>query len=426
MRRVHRRPGGSAVAPEDGSVTVSVSNRDDSFTKLSEGRRRAMARTLILVKHAKPGLDAAAPARAWRLGDEGERQARAMAGTLQAYRPFVLVCSDEPKAHRTAEIIGAETGAAVRVVSGLRELDRPVLPIVDARERERLNRPVFEQPSRAVLGEESADEALARFAAAIDEELAGIDAGVNLVAITHGTVMALFAAAHSVVDPWKLWRKLECGDLIAFELPGFQLSGAASSGEIAALYETHADDWDRHRPRALFEGAWLERFRSLLPDRGVVLDLGCGAGEPIAAFFVDGGYRVHGVDTSPSLITKCAARFPEQRWQLADMRVLALDGTFDGIIAWDSFFHLARDDQRAMFEIFARHTNDGAALMFTSGTRDGEVTGALEGEPLYHASLSEREYRRRLAEHGFRVVAFVAEDPDCGGRTVWLAVRGTS
>jgi hypothetical protein len=37
------------------------------------------------------------------------------------------------------------------------------------------------------------------------------------------------------------------------------------------------------------------------------------------------------------------------------MRQLALGRPFDGIVAWDSFFHLGHDDQRRMFAIFADH-----------------------------------------------------------------------
>ena len=68
-----------------------------------------------------------------------------------------------------------------------------------------------------------------------------------------------------------------------------------------------------------------------------------------------------------------------------------------------------------------RHASPRAALMFTSGTSHGEATGSYRGEPLYHASLAPEEYRALLKTNGFRVVAHIAEDPDCGGRTVWLA-----
>ena len=111
----------------------------------------------------------------------------------------------------------------------------------------------------------------------------------------------------------------------------------------------------------------------------------------------------------------------EQRWLHHDMRTLNLDETFDGLIAWDSFFHLTQDDQRRMFPVFARHSHPGSALMFTSGTGHGIAMGVFEGEPLFHASLAPDEYRSLLAENGFAVLEMKIEAPECGGHTVWLA-----
>jgi len=117
----------------------------------------------------------------------------------------------------------------------------------------------------------------------------------------------------------------------------------------------------------------------------------------------------------------CRERFPGEEWRVADMRGLALGRTFDGLLAWDSFFHLAADDQRAIFSVFRAHAAPGAPLLFTTGPAAGEAIGAFQGEPLYHASLAPNEYRSLLAGHGFEVVRHVAEDPECGGHTVWLA-----
>jgi hypothetical protein len=39
---------------------------------------------------------------------------------------------------------------------------------------------------------------------------------------------------------------------------------------------------------------------------------------------------------------------PHQEWIIADMRRVSLDRRFDGILAWDNFFHLDHDDQRRM------------------------------------------------------------------------------
>ncbi|QDO99722.1 class I SAM-dependent methyltransferase [Ferrovibrio terrae] len=197
----------------------------------------------------------------------------------------------------------------------------------------------------------------------------------------------------------------------------------AQPEQIIGIYERKAGEFDTRRSRALFERSWLERFAALLPAKAAVLDLGCGHAEPIAAWLIAQGFGVTGIDTAPTLLTLCRQRFPAHDWIEADMRGLALQRSFNGIVAWDSFFHLTYDDQRAMFETFRRHAAPDAALMFTSGPAHGEATGDHAGEALYHASLAPEEYRLLLAEAGFTVVAHKANDADCAGHTVWLAQR---
>jgi SAM-dependent methyltransferase len=194
---------------------------------------------------------------------------------------------------------------------------------------------------------------------------------------------------------------------------------------IVDLYERKARAWvaDRTRQHSLMENGWLARFTALMPPGGTVLDIGCGSGQPIAGYLIAHGYDVTGVDSSPTMIELARGNFPGGRWQIADMRTLSLGQRFQGVIAWDSFFHLTFDDQRRMFPVFAAHAAPGAPLWFSSGPRHGEAIGNLHGEPLYHASLDPEEYRTLLAANGFSVVAHVAEDPACGGHTVWLARR---
>jgi SAM-dependent methyltransferase len=198
-----------------------------------------------------------------------------------------------------------------------------------------------------------------------------------------------------------------------------------SSDKIIDLYERHAHEWvsQRSRPRRFFEKAWLDQFCSLLPAEGTILDVGCGPGKPMAAYLLTHGFGVCGVDSSPSMVALARANFPGQEWLVADMRKLALNRRFDGIMAWDSFFHLNFDDQRRMFHIFRAHAKSGAPLLFTSGPTHGEAIGSFRGEPLYHASLSPEEYRTLFAQNGFEPVAETMEDPDCGWHSVWLARR---
>lgn len=190
---------------------------------------------------------------------------------------------------------------------------------------------------------------------------------------------------------------------------------------IIALYRRHAAAWTQARGTGLPEQQWLDRMVALVDPPAELLDLGCGSGIPIAAYLSGRGYPVTGVDSAPEMIAMFAANLPAHKALVADMRTLRLDTRFGGIIAWDSFFHLTPDDQRAMFAVFRAHSLSGAALLFSSGPAFGEAIGMLEGEPLYHASLDGEEYRSLLDASGFELIAHIREDPTCGGRTAWLA-----
>jgi SAM-dependent methyltransferase len=190
---------------------------------------------------------------------------------------------------------------------------------------------------------------------------------------------------------------------------------------IIGLYEENAAAWDATRAGTRLETEWIDPFLALLPPGGSVLDLGCGSGRPVAAHLIAHGCQITGVDSSRALIALCRERFPDTDWLIADMRELDLGRRFDGVLAWHSFFHLGFDDQRAMFPRFAAHAAPGAILMFTSGPAHGEAIGEWEGEPLYHASLSQEEYRSLLEKHGFEVLSFRAGEPIEAGPFVWLA-----
>lgn len=194
-----------------------------------------------------------------------------------------------------------------------------------------------------------------------------------------------------------------------------------TADSVIDVYQRHGSAWAELRSDRLVEGPWLDRFCILLPAGSAVLDIGCGSGLPIARELIRRSFDVTGVDATPKMLALFRRNLPGISAHLADMRQLALGRRFAGLLAWDSFFHLSPEDQRAMFSRFQAHAAPGAALMFTSGMVEGNAIGELEGDPLYHGSLGPVEYRTLLDTAGFEVVDHVMEDPTCGCRTVWLA-----
>lgn len=202
------------------------------------------------------------------------------------------------------------------------------------------------------------------------------------------------------------------------------MSPSMTPDDVIPTYERIGHLWAKTRNRSLMEKAWLDRFLATAPrstGRPRVVDIGCGSGQPIGGYLSERGVTLTGVDATERMTAIYARNLPKATVVQTDMREMALGAPFDGILAWNSFFHLSAEDQRMMFAVFAAHAAPRAALMFTSGHIAGEAIGTVADAPIYHASLAPEEYRALLKESGFTVLHHIAEDPDCGGHTVWLA-----
>lgn len=188
-----------------------------------------------------------------------------------------------------------------------------------------------------------------------------------------------------------------------------------------SVYDRNAAGWAATRPTHLFEAPWLNRLAACCPPGGSILDLGCGTGEPIGRYFLDAGLSVTGVDYAPGMIRLANEALPQGDWSVADMRTLNLGRAFDGVISWDGFFHLSVEEQRQSLPAIFDHVAPGGALLMTVGDQEGEVTGTVCEETVYHASLNPDEYEQWCRDAGFRQFEFVAHDESVLARTVCFA-----
>jgi SAM-dependent methyltransferase len=105
-------------------------------------------------------------------------------------------------------------------------------------------------------------------------------------------------------------------------------------------FDRLAPETDRWHARSWYYHSELERFcRFVIPPGAAVLELGCGAGDLLAA--VEPGTGV-GVDLSPRMVERARAKYPHLTWLVADAE--ALDGLgdrrFDYILLSDLLGHL--------------------------------------------------------------------------------------
>lgn len=164
-------------------------------------------RKLVLIKHARPMVDPTSPSSQWSLSTEGIAACQPLAEALRPHGLSVLVSSTEPKAIQTAQHVAGHLSLQSHSLPGLEEHHRDSVPHLATRDFLAGMAQVFKQPHRRILGEESADQALERFLKAMrDAEQRHPDG--NLGILTHGTVIALYAAYYNDEDPYLLWRNM--------------------------------------------------------------------------------------------------------------------------------------------------------------------------------------------------------------------------
>ena len=179
-------------------------------------------RKLILIKHARPQVEADLPSSEWRLSDEGRLACPALAQRVAAHEPAIIISSDEPKAMETAQLVAEAMGKPFRTALDLHEHERDNVPYMPTREFISWMAVFFKKPREQVLGDESADEALERFGGAVDSVLAANPEG-NIATVTHGTVIALLAASRAGMDGYQLWRRMQLPSYLVFTVPGWEL-----------------------------------------------------------------------------------------------------------------------------------------------------------------------------------------------------------
>jgi broad specificity phosphatase PhoE len=172
-------------------------------------------RTLVLVKHAKPEQIPGAPSHDWPLSAAGKEKCIPLAERLAKYSPATIVSSNEPKALETATIIAGKFDTIPHVVDGLHEHDRSNVPLMRTGEFISMMALFFKQPTKLILGRETAADALARFESAM-ELVATVHSG-NVIVVTHGTVLALYLAKHAKVNAYDTWRAMGLPSYVAMD-----------------------------------------------------------------------------------------------------------------------------------------------------------------------------------------------------------------
>lgn len=173
----------------------------------------------------------------------------------------------------------------------------------------------------------------------------------------------------------------------------------------------------------------LDLFYSKLElDNKKLLDLGCGAGEPVARYFSDRSWSVTGVDFSEKMIELASEYVPEMETIHADISEVDFESNlFSAVTASYSLFHVPVNKHVDLFEKIHKWLRPNGKALFTYATK--EYTGCKEfdgykqfmGQDLYYSHKDPDELYSDLENIGFIIDA--ADYRDIGNETfLWVTV----
>jgi broad specificity phosphatase PhoE len=163
-----------------------------------------------------PVIDPAIPAREWHLSAEGQLRCRQLAARLVNFNPRRIVSSLEPKALETAQIVAEILRIPYGSAAGLHEHVRSGVMHTSQEVFEASVKVFFDQPDQLVYGDETADQAHARFSQAVKSIQDRYSGPTPLAIVSHGTVISLFVGRACSVEPFYVWKSLKLPCIVTF------------------------------------------------------------------------------------------------------------------------------------------------------------------------------------------------------------------
>lgn len=169
------------------------------------------------------------------------------------------------------------------------------------------------------------------------------------------------------------------------------------------------------------EQKYLDEMIKHIPQKAHILDVGCGSGFPIAAYLIEQGFEVTGIDGSQKLLEIAKEKCPKMKRILGDVRTVQLDETFDAIVEWWCLFHVPKYDHEKMIHRFSQWLKADGIVEFTTGDSEYEnASSDMLNQELHFYSLDPKVYEQYLKKYGFKILL---KESDQETHMVWIAKK---
>ena len=125
----------------------------------------------------------------------------------------------------------------------------------------------------------------------------------------------------------------------------------------------------------------IDEFLRLIPEKGRILDAGCGIGTD-SAYIKSRGFNVIGIDLSKEMLKLAKQKFPEINFKLMDIRELHFQpNSFDGIFASFSLIHIPKKEVFPILKKFYNMLKENGVIYIA--LHEGKPEEVFIDEPLY-------------------------------------------
>ncbi len=171
--------------------------------------------------------------------------------------------------------------------------------------------------------------------------------------------------------------------------------------KIAKAYNKQRDKYDND--------FLLTRLSKQLPKGSKVLDLGCGAGVPVAKFLVKKGYRVIGIDFSKSMIKLARQNVPKAKVLEMDItRMKFKPNSFDSAVSFYALIHIPREKHAGIYKKLHKILKPGATMFVNACGIDANGWEGYEkkylGVPMFWSFYGPKRTSKIISNAGFEIL----------------------
>ncbi len=184
------------------------------------------------------------------------------------------------------------------------------------------------------------------------------------------------------------------------------------SEQASSVYDKIAEPYAKEFSKP---SEYLDEFLKLIPEKGKVLDVGCGVGID-SGYMASKGFKVIGIDLSKEMLKLAKQKFPKIDFRQEDIRDLDFSvHSFDGILASCSLIHIPKKDMPSLLDRFHQIlTQNGIIYIALQGGRSEEVFISAPFKPdekLFLNIISFDEIEKLLVDSKFSVVRKYERQP---------------